>query len=34
MDRLKLQLSTGKIIEVERGKMLYEIFNENYEKLN
>ena len=32
MDRLKLQLSTGKIIEVERGKMLYEIFNENYEK--
>jgi uridine kinase len=32
MDKLKLRLSTGKTIEVERGKLLYEIFNENYEK--
>jgi hypothetical protein len=32
MDKLKLRLSTGKTIEVERGKLLYEVFNENYEK--
>jgi uridine kinase len=32
MDKLKLRLSTGKIIEAERGKVLYEIFKENYEQ--
>jgi uridine kinase len=32
MDKLKLPLSTGKTIEAERGKILYEIFKENYKQ--
>ncbi|MCM0646835.1 nucleoside kinase [Clostridium swellfunianum] len=32
MEKLQLKLSNGKIIEVEKGKVLYEIFNENYEE--
>jgi uridine kinase len=31
MDKLKLTLSNGKTIEAEKGKILYEIFKENYE---
>ncbi len=30
MDKLSLSLSNGNTIEVERGKILYEIFKENY----
>lgn len=32
MDKLKLNLSNGKSIEVPKGKPLYEIFRENYEE--
>lgn len=32
MDKLKLNLSCGKTIEVEPGKLMYDIFRENYEE--
>jgi uridine kinase len=32
MDKLKLNLSNGKTIEVERGKIIYDIFKENYDE--
>jgi uridine kinase len=32
MEKLKLKLSNGKDIEAEKGKVLYEIYKENYEE--
>jgi uridine kinase len=34
VDKLKLNLSNGQSIEVPKGKLLYEIFRENYEEQN